>query len=632
MVLDAEESGALRPGGTIVEGTSGNTGIGLAMVAAARGYRAVFRGSGPDHRREAGAAACLRRRGRPHAGAGAPGRPAPRATAGRPDRRRDRRRLARRPVRQPGQPGRARADDRPGDLGADRRPGHPPRRGGGDRRHPHRRRPVPAPARRHRRRGRPVDLPLRRRSTTRRCTTASSGSATASPAHGAQPRPVRGTAGRRLVGDGGGRGAARGRRGRAGRGGRRGAARLRTDLPVEVLRRRLADPPRVPRRRSRAAGARHGRPLHTGAARRPGHVDRRARARDPGPGGPRRRGPGGAAARDRCRDLVGTDVIGSVRPADLMGLHPDEPVGAHAGPPPATVGHGESTTVRDRAARRRRRRPTRRRPGAGRRPCGHPGAPRPARRPPGLRPVWVRSHRTGRGWAGTVPSLSADTGRARRVREGDRRGPPAAPRADRVRAVRVVGRARRADRRHRRGVPGAPAQSRDLAGADGGLRAAVHRLRVGAPGRARVPAGHRAGHLGVRARRVAAQARPGLRPRGAPGEHRAAARAGRAARRRHRRDGAGPRGARRQLGALAGRRDLRRHRGRVPRPGSAVHRVLGDLAAGRRRRRAAAAGLGALVLRGGLRRVRRAGRARLVELGTARRTVGAAQREPSRAV
>ncbi|GAA4996414.1 cysteine synthase family protein [Pseudonocardia tropica] len=42
MVLDAEESGALRPGGTIVEGTSGNTGIGLAMVAAARGYRAVF--------------------------------------------------------------------------------------------------------------------------------------------------------------------------------------------------------------------------------------------------------------------------------------------------------------------------------------------------------------------------------------------------------------------------------------------------------------------------------------------------------------------------------------------------------------------------------------------------------------
>ncbi len=38
----AEASGALRPGGTIVEGTSGNTGIALAMVGAARGYRVVL--------------------------------------------------------------------------------------------------------------------------------------------------------------------------------------------------------------------------------------------------------------------------------------------------------------------------------------------------------------------------------------------------------------------------------------------------------------------------------------------------------------------------------------------------------------------------------------------------------------
>jgi len=42
MVLAAERSGALRPGGTIVEATSGNTGIGLAVVAAQRGYRAVL--------------------------------------------------------------------------------------------------------------------------------------------------------------------------------------------------------------------------------------------------------------------------------------------------------------------------------------------------------------------------------------------------------------------------------------------------------------------------------------------------------------------------------------------------------------------------------------------------------------
>jgi cysteine synthase A len=37
----AEKSGALKPGGTIVEGSSGNTGISLALVGAARGYKVI---------------------------------------------------------------------------------------------------------------------------------------------------------------------------------------------------------------------------------------------------------------------------------------------------------------------------------------------------------------------------------------------------------------------------------------------------------------------------------------------------------------------------------------------------------------------------------------------------------------
>src|SRR5512140_1037095 len=42
-ILDeAERSGRLKPSGTVVEATSGNTGLGLAMVCALRGYKAVF--------------------------------------------------------------------------------------------------------------------------------------------------------------------------------------------------------------------------------------------------------------------------------------------------------------------------------------------------------------------------------------------------------------------------------------------------------------------------------------------------------------------------------------------------------------------------------------------------------------
>ena len=121
MIEAAEREGKLRPGGTIVEPTSGNTGVGLAIAAAIKGYRCVF--VMPDKIAEEKIALlrALRRRGRrlpDRRRAGVAGelllglRPAGRGDPGR---------VQARPVLEPGQPAGALRDDRARDLGADRR-------------------------------------------------------------------------------------------------------------------------------------------------------------------------------------------------------------------------------------------------------------------------------------------------------------------------------------------------------------------------------------------------------------------------------------------------------------------------------------------------------------------------------
>ena len=143
MIDAAEQSGELQPGGTIVEPTSGNTGVGLALVAQQRGYQCVF--VCPDKVSE-DKRNVLRAYGAEVVVCPTAVAPEdPNSYYSVSDRlvRGDPRRLEARPVLQPEQPGQPLRVHRPGDLGGHRRPGHPLRRRRRHRRHHLRHRPLP---------------------------------------------------------------------------------------------------------------------------------------------------------------------------------------------------------------------------------------------------------------------------------------------------------------------------------------------------------------------------------------------------------------------------------------------------------------------------------------------------------
>ena len=167
MIEAAERAGLLKPGGTIIEPTSGNTGHGLAIAAALKGYRCIFVMADKQSPEKQALLRAYGARGRALPDERRAGIARELLLGGRPARPRHPGRVQAGPVLEPGEPGRARALHRPGDLGPDGGPDHAPRGERRDRRHDHRNGALPAlaeagPRRRRRRPGGLASCPATR--------------------------------------------------------------------------------------------------------------------------------------------------------------------------------------------------------------------------------------------------------------------------------------------------------------------------------------------------------------------------------------------------------------------------------------------------------------------------------------
>ena len=143
MIEDAERKGLLKPGGTIIEGTSGNTGMGLAIAAVIKGYRCIFTTTDKQSKEKIDALKAF--------GAEVivcptdvdPEDPRSYYSVSSRLEKEVAELLEGQPVRQPVELGRALRADRAGDLGTDGRPHHASRLRRRHRRHDQRRRPLP---------------------------------------------------------------------------------------------------------------------------------------------------------------------------------------------------------------------------------------------------------------------------------------------------------------------------------------------------------------------------------------------------------------------------------------------------------------------------------------------------------